>query len=170
MVTACAQLDPDALGALFARFGLRVEWLPDGAAIPGSYWGEPEAGLVEDRLYIRPDTPVHSAMHEACHFICMDAARRATLHTDAGGTDTEENAVCYLQCLLAAQLPGYSRAQAFADMDEWGYTFILGSAAAWFAGDVEDARAWLLARGLIDARDEVLAGAAQAVMRDANDR
>jgi hypothetical protein len=35
-------------------------------------------------------------------------------------------------------------------MDEWGYTFRLGSAAAWFAEDAADALLWLLARGLID--------------------
>ncbi len=121
--------------------------------IPGSYWGEPEAGLVGKQLYLRPDTPVHSALHEACHWICMDDARRAGLHTDAGGTDTEENAVCYLQCLLAEQLRGYSRAQVFADMDAWGYNFILGSAAAWFAGDVDDAVRRLLQQELIDAAD-----------------
>ncbi|MGH8455376.1 MAG: hypothetical protein ACRETW_13045 [Stenotrophobium sp.] len=34
-------------------------------------------------------------------------------------------------------------------MDAWGYNFVLGSAQAWFERDAEDARAWLLARGLI---------------------
>lgn len=155
MVTPCSALAADALPALLAPFGLQVERLPDTAAIPGSYWGEPEAGLIGNRLYVRPDTPVHSALHEACHYLCMDDARRAGLHTDAGGTDTEENAVCYLQCLLADALPGYSRQQVFADMDAWGYHFILGSAAAWFAGDAEDARRWLLQAGLVDRTDAV---------------
>lgn len=155
MVMPCSALADDALPALLDPFGLQVERLPEAAEIPGSYWGEPEAGLVGNRLYVRPDTPVHSALHEACHYLCMDDARRAGLHTNAGGTDTEENAVCYLQCLLADALPGYSRQQAFADMDAWGYHFILGSAAAWFAGDAEDARAWLLRAGLIDALDTV---------------
>ena len=151
----CSALADDALPKLLAPFGLQVERLPAGVPIPGSYWGEPEAGLVADRLYIRPDTPVHSALHEACHYLCMDEPRRAGLHTDAGGTDTEENAVCYLQCLLADALPGYSRTRAFADMDAWGYHFILGSAAAWFASDADDARRWLLQAGLIDHRDIV---------------
>ncbi len=155
MVTPCSALPDHALADLLGRWGLSIVWLPADATIPGSYWGEPEAGLVGAQLYLRPDTPVHSALHEACHWICMDDARRAGLHTDAGGTDTEENAVCYLQCLLAEQLPGYSRAQVFADMDAWGYSFILGSAAAWFAGDVDDARSWLLANRLIDDRDQV---------------
>jgi hypothetical protein len=35
-------------------------------------------------------------------------------------------------------------------MDEWGYTFRLGSAAAWFREDAEDARQWLMHHGLID--------------------
>jgi hypothetical protein len=78
----------------------------------------------------------------------MDADRRAALHTDAGGADVEEHAVCYLQCLLADRLPGYSRVRCFADMDAWGYTFVLGSAAAWFERDSDDAQAWLDARAL----------------------
>ena len=137
------------LRALLARYGLQVIELPHNASILGSYWGEPEAGLVEDQLFVRPDTPLHSALHEACHYICMDGARRATLHTNAGGDDVEEVAVCYLQVLLADQIDGYSRERIFADMDAWGYNFILGSARAWFENDAEDARRWLQVRGLI---------------------
>jgi hypothetical protein len=148
-VTPLAQTGIEPLRQLLRPWGLRVELLPEGAAIPGSYWGEPEAGLVGDVLHVRPDTPVHSALHEACHYLCMDEARRAGLHTDAGGTDTEENAVCYLQALLAPRLPGYSRERLFADMDAWGYHFILGSAAAWFEHDADDARQWLEQRGLM---------------------
>jgi hypothetical protein len=36
-------------------------------------------------------------------------------------------------------------------MDEWGYTFRLGSAAAWFEHDAEDARLWLQQHGVTDA-------------------
>ncbi len=154
-VTPVAQIGIDPLRELLYPYGLRLELLPDGTAIPGSYWGEPEAGLVGKLLYLRQDTPVHSALHEGCHYICMDEARRAGLHTDAGGTDTEENAVCYLQALLAPRLPGYSRAQLFADMDAWGYHFILGSARAWFERDAEDAREWLRQAGLIDAAGDL---------------
>ena len=144
-----ADIDPGAFGHLLSGYGLQVDMLPAGAAIPGSYWGEPEAGLV------RPDTPVHSALHEACHYICMDGTRRAGLHTDAGGTDLEENGVCYLQILLADALPGMGRARMWADMDAWGYSFRLGSARAWFEKDAEDALAWLQAQGLVDAGGQV---------------
>jgi hypothetical protein len=150
LVTPLADIGIDALRRLLRPRGLSVELHPPGAAIPGSYWGEPEAGLVGGVLHVRDDTPVHSALHEGCHYICMDESRRNGLHTDAGGTDTEENAVCYLQALLAEHLPGYSRAQLFEDMDAWGYHFMLGSAQAWFERDAEDARAWLLRAGLID--------------------
>jgi len=86
-----------------ARYGLIVRELPVEAEIPGSYWGAPEAGLIGNELMVRSDTPVHSALHESCHFICMDEQRRATLHTDAGGTVAEENAVCLLQILIGEQ-------------------------------------------------------------------
>jgi len=145
-----SELAGGALEALLSPYGLQLRWLPPGMAIPGSYWGETEAGLVGDTLYLRADTPVHSALHEACHWICVDSARRATLHTDANGCDTEEMGVCYLQALLADELPGYSRARLFADMDAWGYNFVLGSAAAWFERDSADALAFLQHHGLVD--------------------
>lgn len=137
-----------ALRALLEPRGLELVDIASGAPIPGSYWGETEAGLIGHRLYLRPDTPVHSALHEACHWLCMDAARKAQVHTDAQGDDLEEVGVCYLQVLLSDELAGYSRDRLFADMDAWGYHFRLGSARAWFEQDAEDARAWLDARGL----------------------
>lgn len=149
-VTSISALPAAALQSLLCPFGLEVVAVADQAVIPGSYWGEREAGLIDNRLYLRSDTPVHSALHEACHFICMDEARRATLHTDAKGDDIEEVGVCYLQALLAQRLDGYSKQQLFTDMDAWGYTFLLGSAQAWFERDAEDGRAWLLRHGLID--------------------
>jgi hypothetical protein len=145
-VLRCADAD---LTALLAHYRLDLILLAADAAIPGSYWGEPEAGLVGGCLYLRPDTPVHSALHEACHFVCMDDTRRAALHTDAGGEVVEENAVCYLQVLLAEHVPGMSLARMFADMDAWGYSFRLGSSRAWFEHDADDAREWLLAHQLI---------------------
>jgi hypothetical protein len=155
-VLSVAALDAQALRAWLADFALAPVWVAQGAGIPGSYWGESEAGLIGNGLYLRPDTPVHSLLHETGHYICMDAQRRAQLHTDACGSDTEENAVCYLQALLADTLPGYSRARLFADMDAWGYHFILGSAQAWFEHDSQDARAWLLREGLIDTEGRFL--------------
>lgn len=140
-------LPAGALESLLQPLGLAFAAVPDAASIPGSFWGDSEAGLIGNTLHLRSDTPVHSALHEACHWLLADAARRAAIHTDAGGSDTEENAVCYLQCLLAERLPGYSRARCFADMDAWGYSFILGSAAAWFERDSEDAQALLRQRG-----------------------
>jgi hypothetical protein len=157
-VTLLSDLSPAALAGLRAeleRRGLRWQLAAPGAAIPGSYWGAPEAGLVDDTLHLRADTPLHSALHEACHFLCLDAARRARLHTDAGGDDLEECGVCYLQCLLADGIPGYSRRQLWRDMDAWGYSFRLGSAQAWFERDAADARDWLQTRGLVDAMARV---------------
>ncbi len=148
-VLRLADIDLADLRALLGARGLAVEWLAPDADIPGSYWGEAEAGLVGDTLYVRPDTPVHSALHEACHWLCMDASRRSGLHTDAGGDDVEECAVCYLQILLADCLPGVGRARLLQDMDAWGYSFRLGSAAAWFDQDAENAREWLVARGVL---------------------
>ncbi len=148
-VLRLADIDPADLRALFGTRGLSIEWLAPQADIPGSYWGESEAGLVGDTLHVRPDTPLHSALHEACHWLCMDAGRRRGLHTDAGGDDIEECAVCYLQILLADRLPGVGRARLMQDMDAWGYSFRLGSAAAWFESDADDARAWLQERGLL---------------------
>lgn len=155
-VTLLNKLCNEALEQLLADFNLQVHWLPANAPIPGSYWGEPEAGLIGNTLYVRDDTPVHSALHEACHYLLMDDSRRLALNRDAGGSDTEENAVCYLQCLLADRLAGYSRTQILADMDAWGYHFILGSAAAWFFRDSDDAQTWLRQRLALNAKLEAL--------------
>ena len=141
-----------ALAQLLARYAVTLQPVPDDAPIPGSYWGAPEAGIVGTRLYVRDDTPLHSALHEASHVICMDAARRARLHTDAGGDYAEEDAVCYLQIVLAGQL-GVAPAAICADMDAWGYTFRLGAARAWFERDAADARHWLIGHGLLTATD-----------------
>lgn len=134
--------------ALLAAHGLALARVEDGAPIPGSYWGEPEAGIIGGTVYVRGDTPVHSMLHEACHLIVLPPARRALVHTDATDSVAEEDATCYLQIVLADALPGVGRARLMADMDAWGYTFRLGSARAWFERDAADARAWLAQRGL----------------------
>jgi hypothetical protein len=149
VVLRCNDVGRTALEDFTARYGITCHWVAVGDDIPGSYWGAPEAGLVGNGLYLRDDTPLHSALHEACHYVCMDPARRAVLDTDAGGNFAEEDAVCYLQILLADTLPGVGHARLMRDMDAWGYSFRLGSAQAWFNGDAGNARQWLLDRGLI---------------------
>jgi hypothetical protein len=149
-VTRCTPEHIDSLNTLLGRYGMQIGHVAADAPIPGSFWGGSEAGLVGDRLFLRGDTPLHSALHEACHFICMDERRRRQLHTDAGGDVAEENAVCYLQGLMADRIRAYDRGRLFADMDAWGYSFRLGSARAWFEQDADDARTWLLERGIIN--------------------
>jgi hypothetical protein len=152
------------LSLLLDRFGLELVLVTPEMVIPGSFWGEREAGLIGSKIYARLDTPLHSVLHEGAHYICMTPERRAGLHTDAGGGDAEESAVCYLQILLAQRL-GLNHESICRDMDDWGYSFRLGSAARWFAADAEDARAWLLEQGLIDARGAI----AYTVRRSAGD-
>ncbi len=135
--------------SLLARHGLALVQVADDAPIPGSYWGEPEAGIIGGTVYVRGDTPVHSMLHEACHLIVLPPERRAAVHTDATDSVAEEDATCYLQIVLAGALPGVGSARLMADMDAWGYTYRLGSTRAWFERDAEDARQWLLERGLL---------------------
>jgi hypothetical protein len=146
-----AGLNRLAVATLLDRYQLELRLHAIGAEIPGSYWGESEAGLIGKALHARSDTPLHSVLHEAAHFICMTPERRTGLHTDAGGNDAEECAVCYLQLLLARELPQFGFTRACEDMDEWGYSFRLGSTRAWFEQDAEDAKAWLIERGLLAA-------------------
>ena len=147
--------DGDALAQLLQRYALTLRRVADGDCIPGSYWGASEAGLRGRELYARADTPVHSVLHETSHFICMSPARRAGLDRDAGGTDLEEAAVCYLQILLADELAAVGRACLMHDMDHWGYSFRLGSTRAWFEQDAGDARHWLVLHGIADEEDRL---------------
>ena len=148
-------IDRLALEVMLDRYGLDLVLVAPEEVIPGSYWGEREAGLIGARIFVRLDTPLHSVLHEGAHFICMSAERRVGLHTDAGGDDAEENAVCYLQILMADALPNIGSERMCRDMDEWGYTFRLGSAAAWFREDAEDAHRWLMHHNLIDAENRL---------------
>lgn len=140
---------------LLRRYCIEPVVLAETVTIPGSYWGESEAGLIGSKLYFRPDTPLHSVLHEAGHCICMSEARRASLDRDAGGDYDEENAVCYLQILLADEIAGVDRAQMCRDMDAWGYTFRLGSAQSWFEQDAADARQWLITHQIIDSAGRI---------------
>lgn len=146
-------IDRLALATLLNRYTLELTLLAPQEVIPGSYWGESEAGLQGNRLFARLDTPLHSVLHEAAHYVCMTPERRTGLDRDAGGDDAEESAVCYLQILLADHLPGAGRDRLCADMDAWGYTFRLGSARAWFEGDADDARIWLASQHVTDSND-----------------
>lgn len=140
------------VACLLARFALQLQPVPDGAPIPGSYWGEPEAGIVGDTVFARGDTPVHSLLHEAAHLIVLEPARRAQVHTNATDSVEEEDAACVLQVLLGEQLAGVGRQRLLADMDAWGYTFRLGSAQAYVERDADCAWRWLQSHGLVDAR------------------
>ncbi len=144
-------IDRVGLAMLLSRYGLALTLIAPEEVIPGSYWGESEAGLKGDLLYARLDTPLHSVLHEASHYICMTPERRSGLDRDAGGDDPEECGVCYLQVLLAAELPGVGSQRLMSDMDAWGYSFRLGNTRAWFSADAEDARAWLVDHGVLGA-------------------
>jgi hypothetical protein len=142
----------DDARALLARFGLRLARVADGEPIPGSYWGECEAGLIGETVHARADTPVHSLLHEAAHLIVLPPERRAAVHTDATDSVEEEDAVLVLQALLADEIPAVGRIRILQDMDAWGYTFRLGSARAYVEHDADAAWAWLAARDLVDDR------------------
>jgi hypothetical protein len=151
-VLTLADIERAAVDPLLAAYGLQLVDVVPGEAIPGSYWGDAEAGVIGACVYARPDTPVHSLLHEACHLIVLPPERRATVHTDASDSDIEEDATCYLQIVLADALPGVGRERLMQDMDTWGYSFRLGSTRAWFEGDADDARQWLAERRLLPGR------------------
>jgi hypothetical protein len=159
-VLRLADVEVADVAALLARHGLALDLVAAQASIPGSYWGEPEAGIIGTTVHARADTPVHSLLHEACHLLVMPGERRATVHTDASDSIAEEDATCYLQIVLADALPGVGRDRLMRDMDEWGYTFRLGSTRAWFEGDADDARQWLQARALLPSCADSVPGGA----------
>jgi len=138
-----------APAALLRRYGLTLQRVADGDPIPGSYWGDAEAGIIGCTVYARGDTPVHSLLHEAGHLIVLPPERRAQVHTNATESVPEEDAVCVLQGLLGDALPGVGRERIWADMDAWGYTFRLGSARAYAEQDAEAAWLWLCDHGLV---------------------
>lgn len=148
-------LNPDSIKELLSQYGMQINCSESGADIPHSFWGTPEAGRKKNRLYIRGDTPIHSILHESCHYVCMPAAQRALEQINAKGTAMEENATCYLQILLADHIPGYSRTQLMEDMDAWGYSFRLGSAHSWFTQDAEDVSEWLQKHQIISKNNEI---------------
>jgi hypothetical protein len=142
------QIGFEAPAALLSSHGLQLQRVAAGAPIPGSFWGDEEAGIIGTTVYARDDTPVHSLLHEAGHLIVLPPERRPDVHTDATDSVEEEDATCYLQIVLADQLPGVGRDRLMADMDAWGYSFRLGSTRAWFEHDADNARDFLETRGL----------------------
>ncbi len=148
-------LNSDSIKELLSHYGIQINCSESGAEIPHSFWGTPEAGRKNNRLYIREDTPIHSILHESCHYICMPADQRTDAHSDAKGTVKEENASCYLQILLSDHIDGYDRYQQMQDMDDWGYSFRLGSAHAWFTQDAEEVCQWLQKHQIIDTKCEI---------------
>jgi hypothetical protein len=149
-VLTVSEVSARMLDALIGRFGIEIVRVPARSRIPGSFWGEPEAGVAGRAVFVRNDTPMHSLLHETCHIVCMSPNRRACLDRDAGGDDTEEEAVCFLQIVLAGCLASVGSARILRDMDAWGYSFRLGSAYRWFSEDADDACHWLQRHGLID--------------------
>ncbi len=139
-----------ALRPLFDRYRLNLEKVGISNDIPYSFWGAPEAGRYQSTLYVRDDTPVHSLLHEACHFICMPPEQRTIDSHDAGGSALIENACCFPQLVLSDHIPGFNKAIHLHDMNTWGYNFRLGSAACWFYADSDDASQWLIAHTIID--------------------
>lgn len=148
-ILCTGDIEPSQLDALLSRYGVTLVPVAANEPIPGSFWGAPEAGIIGMRIYARADTPLHSMLHELGHIVCMTRQRRMVLERDAGGDDAEECAVCYLQLILAAHLPGVGQARLMRDMDAWDYSFRLSSTRRWFEHDASDVRAWLLVRGLI---------------------
>jgi hypothetical protein len=137
-------IDSASVKDLLNNYGIEVICLHNDKDIPYSFWGQPEAGRLGATLYVRKDTPIHSVLHEACHFICMSAKQRFIEAVDAKGSAQEENATCYLQIIFADHIHGYCKEQILKDMDAWGYSFRLGSAQDWFTKDAEDTYAWLI--------------------------
>ena len=55
-------IDRLELLVLLDRYGLELTLVAPGEAIPGSHWGESEAGLIGSKVYARLDTPLHLSL------------------------------------------------------------------------------------------------------------
>ncbi len=65
-------------------------------------------------IYIYVETtPLHSILHEASHYIRIQAHQRSLTQVDAKGTAMEENSTCYLQLVLSDLL------RAIVDRSIW---------------------------------------------------
>tara|TARA_Y100001935_G_C17306956_1_gene512926 strand:+ start:1409 stop:1906 length:498 start_codon:yes stop_codon:yes gene_type:complete len=134
---------------LSEKYRFQIQKVENSERIPGSFWGDDEAGLIGNNLFIKELTPLHSAFHEICHYICMDSNRRKNLYRDAKSSIIEENGVCYLQILLSKYYSPIGEKRMQHDMDKWGYSFRFGSAKAWFENDASDAFDWLYRHKII---------------------
>ena len=149
-----SELKNDALRPILSAYSMRIIELAENQDIPYSFWGETEAGRLGNTLYVRVDTPLHSVLHELCHYICMPATERTKDLVDAAGSAAEENACCFLQIILAEFIDGYDQSRLFQDMDAWGYSFRLGSAIRWYTEDAEDTREWLIEKHILLANNQ----------------
>tara|TARA_B110000438_G_C15626854_1_gene569117 strand:- start:150 stop:641 length:492 start_codon:yes stop_codon:yes gene_type:complete len=143
------------LNNLINKYHFKLKILADHETIPASFWGDPEAGLIGKTIFVKKITPLHSFFHEFSHLICMTENRRISLTKDAKSDDEEESAVCYLQILLADYLIGVNPNLLMKDMDDWGYSFRLGSTQAWFQNDSCDSRKWLQKENILDEKGSI---------------
>jgi hypothetical protein len=140
---------------LINKYHLELQILADDEPIPASFWGEPEAGLIGKTIFVKKATPLHSMFHELSHLICMTEGRRLSVNKDAKSDDEEESAVCYLQILLGDLLTGVSSNLLMKDMDDWGYSFRLGSTQAWFQDDSCDSKKWLQKENILNEKGNI---------------
>ena len=89
-VLRLADIDPAALRALFGAHGLSIEWLAAQTDIPGSYWGESEAGLeieARRRLEETRNGLVRQLLDAAAELARLDNRKRSLrdLHRDRHG-------------------------------------------------------------------------------------
>lgn len=147
---------PEAIRPLLDKYHLGLTVVEKGSDIPHSFWGAPEAGRLQSELFAREDTPLHSIMHELAHYVCMTNLQRNSGAIDAGGSALIEDACCYLQILWSdAYGPTkFNKHIHLHDMDQWGYSFRLGSATRWFYADSDDARNWLFQNNIINHLNE----------------
>ena len=93
---------------------LRSSWWRPAGRFPAVTGARPKRASRAMSLYARPDTPLHSVLHEAASLHLHVARAARGLDRDAGGDDAEECAVCYLQISEPAaggRRPGARRAR-----------------------------------------------------------
>src|SRR5690625_8003398 len=75
------ELPPGAAENLLQRYGLNLQTVAEGQPIPGTFWGEPEAGIIGGTVAARPDTAGQSLPHEAGHPPARTPVRRPHIPT-----------------------------------------------------------------------------------------